>query len=321
MVFSNDEQVERKGSGGEDKILSQNFGGLNLTASNINCPYEDSPLLMNVDVDISGRIRKRKGTRVLRESARTQSRGYTLIPIQTGLGYTYIVEKIGKDLLISDIKGGVLTEVSTKSNVWDDNAKDVKATWSVSSEIVPKVFLCTGANHPVRLSVVERQTVASATGTTATFDYAIPDLTYVAVGNSAVYVNGDIVTPSGFTAVGTTQMRVDGIAVTAGDVVDVVFFTWQHCVDAQIWLGSRAFDVVTRFNTTVTDQVVAVPDDIRAEPWFGDTNYQYGIRAWSTNNYSAGNAYSLDTAREPSTSTEYAFSNVITDIALSRNLT
>jgi len=49
------------GTGRQGNISADNFGGLNKTSSPLNIPLTDSPYLLNVDIDVSGKVKKRNG--------------------------------------------------------------------------------------------------------------------------------------------------------------------------------------------------------------------------------------------------------------------
>lgn len=308
MVFSSD-NVERGNPQQEQGIFSKNFGGLNTTASNINCPYEDSPLLHNVDIDISGRLVKRKGTKTLWETDRTPTLGYTLIPFTTGLEYTFLIEKYGRDINVYSINDDVSVLEVSKSNVWDNNGASVKATWAISAETIPKIFMCTGVNKPVRLSFIELQRVA--TGTTSNFVMVDASLLKNAsLVDIIVYKNRTRVTPSSISYNATNrQYTLNGVSTVANDVIDVVFVCWQFVAEAMIWNGNEFYDKTSRFNAVVTDQTVTVPEGIRNDPLFDDPtgDFRYGTTLLKSS--STTDTYTFVSNREPSTSDEYAFSN------------
>jgi len=50
-------------------FLTENYGGMNTESSPVNMPLTDSPAMMNVQVDSSGKLRKRRGSRLMTDNA------------------------------------------------------------------------------------------------------------------------------------------------------------------------------------------------------------------------------------------------------------
>lgn len=291
-------QVEKREQVREDGIFTDSFGGLNTTATNLNCPYEDSPDLLNVDIDVSGRVTKRRGTKTLANFVRTASKGYALIPFTTPLNYSFVLEKDGTDLLIQYINNDVVTNVITKSNVWDADAVDIKPSWAVSSELIPKIFLATGVDSMVRVSIIEVQYVADGTEG-GSLDFSSTLMTNAATANTVIFKNRELDTSG--TLSGTT-LTIAGI--TNGDVYDAVYITWQWCAEAYSYLGEDFYDVESRFNSVITEQTVPIPRNIR---WGATGIDDYPIRAYTESRYSS--PYTFDITRTPATVNEYSFSN------------
>jgi hypothetical protein len=315
MVLGGRNEAERTGSPrNEDGIFSDNFGGLNTTASDINCPFEDSPELFNIDVDISGRVTKRKGTITLREDEAAGTKGYTILSFTTGLKYTFLIEKFGTDINVYETNDDVLTLLMTKSNVWSSQAEYVRANYVRTSEIEPRVIFTTGTNQPVQLKFVEQQEVAAGTETNFTLVNA-ERFVNATTSNIVVYKNRTRVTPSGV-SYSSGVLTLTGVGVVAGDIIDVILVTWQHIVEAVLFKGDRLFQMVTRFNATPTDQAVEIPARLRDDPiidYSSSEPYLYGIKAYNSDQYDpvggGSSQYAYQSDLTPASETEYAHGN------------
>ena len=317
MVFTGANRPVERGQDTENElgIFTDNFGGLNTTASDLNCPFQDSPFLVNCDITVSGKVTKRKGTKVLRRDVRspgsaTSNLGYTILPFTTGLKYNYLVEKFGTDIGFYEVDNDVVTELITKTNVWDDSGSTIRANYVTTSEVEPRIIFTTGINQPVQVKFVEQQAIED-TGSVTSIDFpdSVGRLVNVSTSNVIVYVNR--VRTTGF-AVGyaASTLTISSLpTLSVGDVVDIVFVTWQHIVDALIFDGSRYSQQTTRFNAVVTDQNIEIPSELRddavRESSTGAGEFYYGTRAYQSTVHN--DFFTLVTDREPSLSDEYTF--------------
>lgn len=308
MVFSGNRRGERVGDTQENGIFSDNFGGLNTTASDLNCPYEDSPNIINCDIDVSGKVVKRKGTKLMLSEVKQGKRGYTLLSFVTGLRYTYLVEKFGKDLTILEVRDDKITPVVTKLNVWSSAAENIRANFVRTTELTPRVIMTTGVNQPVQVTFYEQQRIASATSSNFVFNNA---QTYqnATLSNTVVYKNRQRVTPTGISYAPSGNLTLTGVSVAPGDVIDIVMVLWQHIVEAIYLEGKRISQQVTRFNVTKTDQNVAIPEELR---WDFIANYPgipflYGYRVYKSDQ--KGDAYVYSTDLKPASSNQYVHGN------------
>lgn len=315
MVFSGGQNVERGGTNRkEDGIFSDNFGGLNLTASDLNCPYEDSPKLYNTDVDISGKITKRKGTVLIKEDSDSGTLGYTLFPFVSGLRYTFLVEKQGTDLRVYETNDDTFTLLMTKSNVWDSSGADVRANYVRTSEVEPRIIMTTGVNQPVQLRFVEQQEVAASGETDFTLANA-ERFENATTSNIVVYKNRTRITPTAVSyAAGV--LTLDDLDTNSGDVVDVILVTWQHIVEAAYFTGDRFAQRVTRFNATDTDQNVEIPERLRDDPiqnYSSTDPYLYGLMVYNSDQWdidgSGSTQYDYQNDFTPASATEFCYGN------------
>lgn len=315
MVFSGGQNVERGGSNRrEDGIFSNNFGGLNLTASDLNCPYEDSPKLYNIDVDISGKITKRKGTVLIKEDADAGTLGYTIFPFVSGLRYTFLVEKQGTDLRVYETNDDTFSLLMTKEDVWDSAGADIRPNYVRTSEVEPRIILTTGVNQPVQLRFVEQQEVAASAETDFTLANA-ERFEYATTSNIVVYKNRTRITPSAVSYSGGV-LTLDDLDTASGDIVDVILVTWQHIVEAAYFKGDRFSQRETRFNATDTDQNVEIPERLRDDPiqdYSSTDPYLYGLMVYNSDQWdidgSGTSQYDYQNDFTPSSGTEFCYGN------------
>lgn len=286
----------------EQSIRSTNFGGLNTTASPLNIPYEDSPLLLNVVADISGNVVKRQGTRMLYVENSTSTRNVTVIPFATGLQYNYLVCKRDTNIQIFEINNDAASLVLTKENVWDARARDVRASYVATSEVEPRLIMCTGTNKPVQLKFIEQQFIQTTTGTSASIPSA-SRFKNASSTNCVVFVNRVRVTGVSFSYnAGTQTLTVSGLGTTkTGDVIDLCLITWQWWAEGVLWKGDRMYGTSTRFNAVLTDQNVKVPDKLITdiEPELTKTSYVGMLDAFRRSRADGGSQYFFYSDRRP----------------------
>ncbi|MBD2200152.1 MULTISPECIES: hypothetical protein [Calothrix] len=290
----------------EQSIQSQNFGGLNTTASPLNTPYEDSPYLLNTIVDISGNVHKRKGTRLLYRSV-VESYGNYITGFTTGLNYNLVVCKRGTDLLLFEVLNDVVSLVMTKANVWDNSAKDIKPSTTSTSEVEPRLIMCTGVNKPVQLLFTEQQAIQTSTSTSIAFTNAARFIN-ASSSNCLVFVNRVKATGVTFSYSSGTLTLSNLPNTVNGDVIDIVLITWQWWAEAQAWKGDRFFKSTSRFNSTATDQNVKVPDSLITD--LSNRRIQageYNLIPYKNSKRAVGAAYTKSSTRQPSTADEFAF--------------
>ncbi len=314
MVFSQDSNLER-GQGGSNKpengIQSNNFGGLNLIASPLNVPYEDSPAIINADVDVSGNIRKRKGTRLIHwNKTPGLVEGVSCIPFTTGLGYNMLVMKNNTTLSLLEVTDDGTAIIMTKNNVFTADASSVRINYVSTNEIEPRLIITSGVNPPIQLKFVEQQTsVTGAASTTVAFTSASR---FANASTSNVIVYKDRVRQTGFSVsynAGTATLTVSGLAAYTGDATfDIVLVTWQWWAEAYFWLGERFSGSATRSNSPATiDKVIPIPSTLRdnIESCAPTRPYMYPIRAYKSTDFNQSYGFSLTAS--PANRSEFAF--------------
>lgn len=290
----------------EQSIQSSNFGGLNTTASPLNVPYSDSPLLLNTVVDVSGTISKRKGTRITYRTTGS-TRGCSITGFSSSLLYSFQVAKRGRDILVFQTSNDISTLVMTKSNVWDSRAENVRPSIVSTSEVTPRLIFCTGVNKPVQLQFVEQQQVQTSNGTSIVFNNASRFIN-ASTSNCLVYVNRVLVNNPVFSYNGTTQqLTVSSLGTTvSGDVVDIVSITWQWWAEAQLWYGDRFWYSATRFNSVQFDRVVKIPTTLTTQNG-GASDPYYILRLYKQSNRTG--SPNLNQVSQPQLADDWAFSD------------
>ncbi|ASV43890.1 tail tube protein B, partial [Cyanophage BHS3] len=286
------------------------FGGLNTVSNPLAIPYEDSPLLVNANVNVSGCIEKRRGSRVVR-SETTAARGMTTIPVTTVLGYNFLVVKNGRDLQVMELVGNSLLLRMTKTNVWSSLAESVKATYVSTNEPEQRLILCTGFNVPIQLTFTERRLLT--TGGTATVSIPNADtLATASTTNTLVYVDGVLTSVSSYSYNTTTKTLTITLAssmASGNRVVDVELITWQWWAEALFYYGDRFFDTATRFNEKPGDRHVPIPENLRdgIEPTPVYPNlFPINVLRYERPNYVY---YTSNASRAPLGAFQYAFSD------------
>ena len=310
--------IDRLQEDNENRVFSDNFGGLNTTASDINVPYSDSPLLYNCDVDISGNITKRRGTRIIGNVAASADRGYGYFNFISGNFHSFVVEKNGKDLIINNVSDDAITGGMQKTNVFNDAAENSYPSFARTSEFEPRVLIMTGTNKPVQLTFVEQTTTSS------TVDCDFPDptgrLANVISSNSFIFRNNvrfpivSVVTIPGSPNVIRVTTTAPGIGTD--DKCDLVFITWQYWAEALYLKGNELADRVTRENAVPEDQSVLIPTGLSQQDipfdFLSDIN-SFGYILYNSDVYdpigTGTSKYDYIPLQNPTTEDEWATGN------------
>lgn len=253
---------ERQSMSEDTSIRSTSFGGLNTTASLLNVPLDDSPNLLNIEVDVSGNVSKRQGTECILS---LPGLGMHVYPVKSVLGYDYLLMKRGAGLQLLTSNGRSTTSLKTYLNVWSAAAANVRPYFTLISDLEPRVLILTEQNAPVHVKFVE-QTFQYSVGGSLSTTIVIPNADRFQYENPVVYVNRAYVGGLFSYNAGTKELTVTGVPQFTGTVtVDVVLPVWQWWTESTRWFGDRLFDVSSRFNVTKSDQSVALPDKLRTD--------------------------------------------------------
>ena len=154
-----------------DSIQVENFNGLNLVATQMNIPYEESPDMVNCALDPGGAIQGRGGTAVALSTTITpQTNTAQDFDYQSPDGFFWVIRKLGRELYIYQLVGDVLTPYANGGDnpmqiaatpAFAAAAQNVRAVYCASSEIAtPRIFVAVG---------VAQQVVILYNAATATF--------------------------------------------------------------------------------------------------------------------------------------------------------
>ena len=314
--FGNDKGVEREKRTyipqREEEIFSNNFGGLNVLSSASNCPYEDSPLLLNTKVDISGNVIKRQGTKQI-YSQSVSTNGVGLVAITTGLQYNYLVIKNNQELGVYEVINDQVNKIITKSNVFTTAAASIRPSTCKTAEVEPRVIFTTGVNPPVQLRFVEQSSqINFGGGTTSAVISNASRFVNASTSNILVYINR--VRQTGWSVSynsGSKQLTITGLPNTTGtQTVDICLVVWQWFAEAWFYRGNRLWQSATRFNAiTAVDNSVAVDQNLRDTINDESPTYPnvYPLRAWKSTNWN--DAFTRSTNLEPPDNNSYCSSD------------
>lgn len=243
-------------------IKAQNFGGLNTTASLLNLPSEDSPAMLNVDVDVSGNITKRQGTELVLSLSGT---GMYVHPVRSVLGYDFLLMKRGTSLQLVSNDNRNSGAVKTFLGVFNNAASTERPSFCLLSDIEPRVLILHPSAPPVHVKFVEQtmKLLAQPTGTTT---ITVPNAQRFEFENPVVYVNRAYVGGLFAYNSGTKVLTITGTTPFSGDVtIDLIAPIWQWWAESLRWFGDRFYDVVSRFNVNKADQSVLLPEKMRSD--------------------------------------------------------
>lgn len=294
----------------ENSIRASNFGGLNTTASGINMPVTDASILLNVDVDVSGILSKRKGSDRYYEDTGS---GKSCHSIKTNRGLEFLLLTSGNDIKVV-YKGTLLKQLS---GVFKSPSPCTYVT--IPGEQV-RALLLREDTPPVQVSVYEDSTVSDGTASVS-FPIKLDTITNTAAYRADLKVFVDGV----YDQNASVLLSIDGTTVTpstvptAGAIITTCYITWQWWAEAEMWYGDSFWKQVPRYGADVSDRLVLTPrsiySDLPASPEYSALNL---INLYYTSNSTsfAGDQLGLNdviynkvSSGFPSTETQYAFSN------------
>jgi hypothetical protein len=285
---------QRKANDNETAIKVANFGGLNSESSPMAMPFEDSPYLLNVDIDITGKVSKRRGTRLVWEESSTSK--MSLAEFTTSLGYPFVVSKVDNSLRVFELSNDVATKVWEATNVFRDTTVLPQSVLLPGPR--PKLLMLTPGHAPIQLNVVERR-VLNYTGSAPQFSDAVEFASLFAA--SIVYVNGTRVSTSSITySTGVVTANLTDSVSNA--TVEILCFSWQWWAEALTWFGEDFFRGLSRFGATQNDQHTQIPDSLQTD---NDNEYLitlYKSTAWN-------DKYTEATNQQPRNASEFSFSD------------
>lgn len=304
MALTRREQTSEEGV-----IQSSNFGGLNTTASPVNMPYGDASALLNVDTDISGRLQKRKGTRVIQGPYEITTTNVHPFGVLTNNGVPLVINTYGLGLIVSSVVDDVSNPVAFFSNVFRNTRFTPKYVTLPGDNL--RVLILTAEHPPIQVSFVEYNATPNTTGNSLTIARGSP---YVGTGQFAasgkIFVDGVLV--AGTITEITTTMEVNiPSGYVPGQLVSILYCKWSWWAEAEHWWGDRFYQEVPRAGATPQDAVVQVPQHIISDMSEGEV-VPYGIWAYgsrpSTADWVNGRDTYIAPGAAPVTENEYVFS-------------
>lgn len=273
-------------------IIANNFGGLNRTSSPLNLPINDSPFALNVDFDISGKVKKRLGTRTF--WTEVSSDRTSISEIQTNLGYSFITSKLGTSLRVFHVNNDKAEPVWSATNVFRVGTHDVTFV-KIPGSVVRVLAL--NVNHtPIQLRVIEQQILTTSIGVTVDVKEDFQDL-----GISIVFKNREQLDV--LYAGGPTLTIPGGYGIA--DTIDIITFSWQWLAESYYYFGDNFHRSVTRAGASLNDQNVQIPQTINSNIVNEELPNEYGIFAFINNAYD--NQYLYRPDGKPGSAYEYSF--------------
>lgn len=257
----------------ENTIRAAVSGGLNTSSSDLLTPLEDSPDLLNVQVDFDGMVRKRNGYKtVYRRNSASASyfKNMTFVPLQTFSGKPFIIRKEGTSLVF-DIKDNNGWQVAhkTHANVWNSGAAQSKMTTLIQYEpLYNRVIFVTKNHAPIQASYASYQYSFVKGGTSNTWAGIELPLSFLAaqsVTPLVMLVNGVLETVVTVTS-NTLVNNVAQLAITTTNVyaagtytLEFVLFTWNWWAESFQIKGGQFLQPVVQGTSTIT---VAIPSAV-----------------------------------------------------------
>lgn len=139
-----------------DSIQVENFNGINLVATKLNIPFEQSPHILNCSLDPGGKMRGRGGTALSAIDITPNTNAIQEFDYTSPDGYNWTLKKLGRELWIYQLigadevayaNGGVNPLVITAAPVWSAAAAGVEVTMCATAITnAPRVFFASGVD-------------------------------------------------------------------------------------------------------------------------------------------------------------------------------
>jgi hypothetical protein len=327
MTYSGQPNKQQPPQGTDDNrvFYTYNYGGLNVESPSVNTPPEDSPYMLNMDVTLSGLLRKRYGS-TLRDTSVTGLSGYPAFCVPVELPNTGVITIWTK--LNGTVYGRVQPQkesIDPQINLWTlPNVFGVAAysdipNYIVTAEESPRLIMVTPNNVPVEIEF----TYSSGIGEDSTVLEKLGDLTDQLSTDRGYIIwidpdNGVVRYSKLLTLAYDSVTNVSTLTFTHAvptdvpyDIVSTNFHWWAESIKRT---KAQVFDTALRFNTSLQADVnVQVPTEIR-RGLFAD---YVAFDRVPTNqmpcvifNANASGASPRTWDINPSSDTEYAWSNL-----------
>ena len=339
MPTRNQQEVDK-----ESLFMTENYGGLNLESSPLNMPLTDSPSVMNVEIEPSGKVKKRRGSRVVSDQLTYTdihvpyrlSNG-VMVHVVTDGDYIKVLNDVPSaeafDVLYTS--GVCLTRVWTPSN--KGNYAPKRSCLVVKEDNTVKFHIFTEGAIPVTLTISEydgsynRYPLHGVTSSSNATPLAVSNIA-AAEFERAYYIEKgtDYWRKASSIASGTTMHLADEYTLDWGEqsvvnnVGKIVIFGWSWEANCQ-WRTKKHFiDEIPRFYVVRdVDNIIEMSpefqlslanDATRARKYLYDANA--GSYIWA-NNFPAimstdlvtdsTSSVFLNTNQTPAISTSLAF--------------
>lgn len=280
------------GTSRSGNIVANNFGGLNRTSSPLNIPINDSPFALNVDFDVSGKVKKRLGTRTFWTEVSADRT--SISEIQSNLGYSFLVSKLNTGLRVFHVDNDEADQIWSATNVFRQGTKDVNFVKIPGASV--RVLMLNKNHTPIQLRVKEQQVVVTAPGATVALDTE-----FLTLGVSIVFRNRQQVDVN---YTNTPLLTIPG-GYLANDVIDIITFSWQWLAESHYYFGDNFHRSITRSGASPNDQNVQIPVTINSNITNEELPDEYGIFAFVNNAYDNQYVYRAD--GKPGSAFEYSF--------------
>lgn len=240
-------------------IVSNMIGGLNLIDTPHNMELTDAPMLVNALPVRGGGVVKRPGTKITWRDNYSRF-GVTMTSVTSRKGIPLLVAKESQSIATYFVHDKFTARVNLQSNVFDSEAKYVRANTTVITDDDVKVLFFTGTNKIVHLRVSELEVVG--TGTTATFNHA-QEFNGLNSSNVTLFKDGEVYLGSYSISYSSGTLSITGLTSVTSARYTVLGFSWQWYAEAQQRYGKNVFNWTTRSNSTAgSDNIVPIPVDL-----------------------------------------------------------
>ena len=322
----------------ESLFMTENYGGLNLESSPMNMPFTDSPSVTNLEIEPSGKIKKRRGSkvvadfleytaahipfkfsngllahivtdgdviRVLADSYGITSSSSTNVLYSTGTCLTQIPARTNKSNYLPKISHVSVRDGDTTKITFFTN-KTVPITLSIS-EYTAKFTYVTGTTHSVSIT-------SSIVNPFTLFDQAVPAAFYFVADADKLWRVGTSFSSNLLHLADETGVIVASSPLTSYGTCIVFSWSWES--DTQWRSKEHTEDSLLRFNVApMVDTVVEISPQMKislANDWEKAKTHlydQYNYTGWisSTHHYAANSfpARLADGVTLQTTSQEY----------------
>lgn len=293
-------------------------GGLNTISSPLTMPPEDSPTLMNVDVNIDGTVSKRRGTQYAPANLQDTSVGYRrflkAFPVTLQTGKVVLVSKWDSRLYIQPRISATQYGQFDLGSCWSASAVNTVPDGVVSYEPRwTRVIMTTGINVPIQATLVEAAIPMTLGAPGAAFSGTVNGKlwNFATTANTFAWVKDTVTgtmtydTLAGISCLGNITSGTLSTVVPAGSyIVYLCWVSWQWWTEAVKLDGDQVIQSVTQ---GTTEKFKAIPSRLLSDIAITSSTNIYPMRVCSSANYDA--VYAINVAQTPVGVNDYCFSS------------